>query len=1584
MADISVKLSVQGEKEYREAIKKVNSETKLFETQLKAQKAALDSQTKSLSSQEQVLNKVSQVLETADKALETYGKGLETATAQSQKWATESENIKSTITTLTQELEQYQTAGEGTSQAAQNIATQIAALNTTLAASEAKWVQAETQVAKYELAINNLKNETAELEETSDVSLISTSSINLAIAEIDRLNSALRYNKTSFDYTSLGMADYATKLAYIDSAIKSSEGITEKYSEILKQVGSSMGETSQEYYDYAAKLVEQKNVTSQLITKKQEWEAQISAETGILERHGEYVERLNAHYNKLQATIAKNSASFAREGATEKTYKETLSALQDQIRALTEEYELYYAAHNKNLKSKLLSAESQKESENLEKLRLKIYEAKTALEDFQSSYITLNDNSNIIMVQETQIYLQALENQLKSIQVTYDENTTAAERYASEMGVLTDTLAQEEQLLKAYEDRYTQLLKEYDKTSPIVSNAASAFYEQQTRVTTLQKSISALEEENSEYNKSVKTTSTTIHNLENELAEVQSSFDSTTSAEKKFASQQEILRNLIKNYDTLLQTEREELTKVVEKYGENSTAAQDLKDKISALVVKQNNLKTSLLDLANSANTTATGFENVGKSADNFADLSKEFESISSRVDSMNSKLSAFSVMIVQKIGRDAVQALRKCTQALSEFGTQVYEQASAYEAQQFGLEKLYGDDYLAIVDNAAKSAEKTGISTTDYLESVTAFSANLISALENDTKTAISQADKAMNSASDNAITFGKDIEDIITVYKNLAKQQYTTLDNLQLGYAGTKEGAEQMIADANEYLTSIGETGDLVLENFSDVITAIDIAQQQLGIAGSAQEQVTKTLSGSLTALESQWDNFVLAISQGTNDTDESFDSLKSSLETFANNLLPVVKNTVSNIFDLIANNLPGTAKYLTTIRSRVRSLKDDLKNFKQKIKELKLGLTKVVSVISALGIGYTTFSALVKSAKLISSVKTLTTAFTTLKAATTFTESVKGISSLSTALSGVAGALGPVALSVAALLGSMYALDKAFESYKDQTDSNRIALSELNTVLETNKYNMDSVNQSMADSLSATLTKISTCETMTDRLQDIVDEEGNVKAGYEAEAETILTTLNEAYGTAYTLIDGKIDKYDELIQSSEDYVNQLKTQALQETLAENYSEVIENISATKSAYDDAKNALANFENEHSNYVGNITAWQSQIDNLTTAYNNGEISLEDYNTQVSAIQSTMATWETEHSGWLEQWEAEKTAVDNAAQAYLDAQSKLALVEDGFKAISEGDLSGVTEIISNLTNDVNVFTDDISNGLSKITEDWNNHNTDTETALAELQAIYDKYGETFSAGETSIWNKIYSGIKYGSEQIDLGLDEVETALNNTIDKTNEIITDEKTVNNATETGENISTGLADGITDKTSVVTEAANKIGLNTISNINTATGTSSGSSTETYSTGAYVDKGLYNGLAGNSSMVYSKAYAIGQAVVNQIKAGAGVSSPSKLTRATGAFIAEGLMLGLSDKENQVLAQAQSLADKTVSIVNGINSKTNLNGDLNLNKSVSVSLDNQAEIMAEALQGVAVVMDGQNMGRFVNKTILNNYNRR
>jgi phage-related protein len=295
------------------------------------------------------------------------------------------------------------------------------------------------------------------------------------------------------------------------------------------------------------------------------------------------------------------------------------------------------------------------------------------------------------------------------------------------------------------------------------------------------------------------------------------------------------------------------------------------------------------------------------------------------------------------------------------DFGKAAFDAYSSFEQLEGGVAKLYGnanqslDDYLKSMKDSGKSVDEltqtyqrneqaqelmmqqateawrtAGVDANTYMEQATSMSAALISSLGGDTVKAAEQTDVAMRAISDNVNTFGTDMESVSQAFMGFSKQNYTMLDNLKLGYGGTKTEMERLIKDANEWGAANGKASDLSIDSFSDVVTAIEQIQEKQGVAGTTTREAMTTIEGSMNATKAAWQNLVTEfgkpdanVSARVGDlfdavfgvVDEKsqeregglFKNVTSEVGVIAQNMIRAAGDGLSAAIDWIASNAP-----------------------------------------------------------------------------------------------------------------------------------------------------------------------------------------------------------------------------------------------------------------------------------------------------------------------------------------------------------------------------------------------------------------------------------------------------------------------------------------------------------------------------------------------------------------------------------------------------------------------------------------------------------------------------------------------------
>lgn len=215
------------------------------------------------------------------------------------------------------------------------------------------------------------------------------------------------------------------------------------------------------------------------------------------------------------------------------------------------------------------------------------------------------------------------------------------------------------------------------------------------------------------------------------------------------------------------------------------------------------------------------------------------------------------------------------------------------------------------VLNNAKDSFKTTGLSANDYMETVTSFSASLVSSLKGNTEKAATLSNQALVDMSDNANKMGTDMASIQNAYQGFAKQNYTMLDNLKLGYGGTQEEMKRLLKDASALKKAQGQNVKYSINKFSDIIEAIHTVQENMGITGTTMKEAESTISGSLNMLEASWKDTLSSLVSGDGDFDRCIDNLIYSAGKFGENVIPAIEKALGGVGKLIEKSTPVIAR-------------------------------------------------------------------------------------------------------------------------------------------------------------------------------------------------------------------------------------------------------------------------------------------------------------------------------------------------------------------------------------------------------------------------------------------------------------------------------------------------------------------------------------------------------------------------------------------------------------------------------------------------------------------------------------------------
>ena len=382
------------------------------------------------------------------------------------------------------------------------------------------------------------------------------------------------------------------------------------------------------------------------------------------------------------------------------------------------------------------------------------------------------------------------------------------------------------------------------------------------------------------------------------------------------------LNESLKNVNSTIYKANDELKQL------NSALKLDPKN-TQLLAEKQDVLKKNIQASKEKMQQLITAQQQLGKyqnlteeQKEKYRELSVAITSSKKAVESMNNELKKTSSIDMSKIGStlksvgtiasDVMKKVATVTTAVSGALTAVVGMGvnsyASYEQNIGGVETLFKDSADKVVENAKNAYKTSGLSANEYMETVTSFSASLLQSLGGDTEKAASVADMALVDMADNANKFGTDMSSIQNAYQGFAKQNYTMLDNLKLGYGGTKSEMERLLADAQN-LTGVKYD----INNLSDVYNAIHAIQENLDVTGTTAKEAETTISGSAASMKSAFDNFL-----NGSGSPEALASSTTFVNNIANTITKLAPNILNGIVTVINQLIPQVGQLLNDLVS------------------------------------------------------------------------------------------------------------------------------------------------------------------------------------------------------------------------------------------------------------------------------------------------------------------------------------------------------------------------------------------------------------------------------------------------------------------------------------------------------------------------------------------------------------------------------------------------------------------------------------------------------------------------------------------
>ena len=380
--------------------------------------------------------------------------------------------------------------------------------------------------------------------------------------------------------------------------------------------------------------------------------------------------------------------------------------------------------------------------------------------------------------------------------------------------------------------------------------------------------------------------------LESQMKLVASSFTTATTAEERNAKTASVLSKQIDVQRERVKLLAEQTGKAAAKYGESDEKTQKwqqaLNEAQAVLNKMQGDLRATTADLRNMDDEMDDG----SRKALSFGDVLKA---------------NLASDVIVSGI-KAMASAIKEAGAALVDLGKQSIQGFAEQEQLIGGVDTLFKESSAQVQQYANDAYKTAGLSANDYMETVTSFSASLLQSLGGDTAAAAQKADQAITDMSDNANKMGTDMQSIQNAYQGFAKANYTMLDNLKLGYGGTKSEMERLLADAEKIS---GVKYDL--SSYADIVDAIHVVQTEMGITGTTAKEAATTIEGSANSMKSAWSNLLTGMSNENLDLDKLVQNVVDSVGTYADNLLPRLQTMLPRFAEGMTQLVNGLVPYV-----------------------------------------------------------------------------------------------------------------------------------------------------------------------------------------------------------------------------------------------------------------------------------------------------------------------------------------------------------------------------------------------------------------------------------------------------------------------------------------------------------------------------------------------------------------------------------------------------------------------------------------------------------------------------------------------
>lgn len=1102
---------------------------------------------------------------------------------------------------------------------------------------------------------------------------------------------------------------------------------------------------------------------------------------------------------------------------------------------------------------------------------------------------------------------------------------TGESEYRKALSQITQSLRVVSSEMKSVSSAYGTNDSDTKALATQTKNLTTALNQQKTALSSLKSQLAGME---SEYKKTQTTHKALVAEYDREKAKLAEIAKTLGTSSAEYKAQQKVV--------TELEAKVQQSAKA---YDSQTKALNNMRIQTANAETTVNNTAKALDKLGNEA-------EDAGSSAQKAGDGFTVFKGV----------LSNLASSAIQK----ALEGLKQLGTAVVNVGKQAVQSQADYEQLTGGVETLFKDSAKEVMKYADVAYKTAGLSANEYMETVTSFSASLLQGLGGDTARAAKIADMAIIDMSDNANKMGTSMASIQYAYQGFAKQNFTMLDNLKLGYGGTASEMARLINETGVMGAAFKATAENVKNvPFDKMIEAIHKVQQNMGITGTTALEASETISGSVASMKSAWQNLLTGIANSQLDRKQLVKNFTDSIKTAAKNLVPTIKETIKGLVETaedLLNSLMGEDMFHFDGDAFVKGVEDTLKGVVQVFKWFIDNKDMVIAAIKGILAAFVV-------AKVVSFVSSIVSAISAMKTMVTATQ---GVNTAMQLLNGTLAA-NPFAL----IAGLVVGLGVALVSLASNTDNANKNLSETDRILKNSSESLKENDKSWRElqkareeALSKGSAEMNHYQALANELDQITDKNGKVKEGYQERASFIASQLSEALGIEIKMNDGVIQGYDKIKQSIVDVIQQKKAkivldaqEAMYTEALEKQGEVLRNIAKLS---EEARKANAEM----------YEYWD--------AYNAAMLSGDADEAQIYYQKWMRAQNYTENLN--DQLEYQK-------EMYGKYAFNISQYEDNMAKFTAGKYDEMSQVLLD-------YTGEYKSTEEAVKESLQNQITEQETKLSELNELYkQKGGERYQNQITEAQNTLQNlqdQMKQYISATDTGLQQTNKVWETNLAKQLSTITGKNT--EFRMDGEGNVQAYVDGVATGESKTPEEMKKVVQNAINEAKKDV-----YKRDAKTAGENVIDGVNSGVANQSkqSSVFRSIANFGSSLLAKLKASLQEHSPSKASKEMGQYLLEGLGIGIESEEKNIIDQVTSFGNSVVNALSGsledgvtVGAMDSLKAGLPSSTSsvvTSSTLAAEAQLannnivsqFKQALSEMKIEMDDQEMGRFVDNTV-------